>query len=76
MAPKSAVCHEKLGRALEQTGKNSGSVKELEIAAQLDPRNPDIRFELGHAYRHAGEPDKARAEFVISQELRRERDQK
>lgn len=74
IAPKSALCHEKLGRALEQSGKVSVGVTELETAVQLDPKNPNIHFELGHAYRQAGASDKARAEFAISQQLRRNRD--
>ena len=74
IAPKSATCHEKLGRALEQSGNTIDGVRELEVAVQLDPKNPNIRFELGHAYREAGALEKARAEFAASQELRRERD--
>ena len=74
IAPRSATCHEKLGRALEQSGKNADGVKELEIAVQLDPKNPNIHFELGHAYRQAGAMEKARAEFAVSQELRKNRD--
>jgi tetratricopeptide (TPR) repeat protein len=76
IAPKSALCHEKLGRALEQSGKVSAGVTELEAAVQLDPKNPNIHFELGHAYRQAGALDKARAEFAVSQELRRDRDRR
>jgi tetratricopeptide (TPR) repeat protein len=69
-----AACHEKLGRALEQSGKAADGVKELQTAAQLDPKNPNIHFELGHAYRQTGAIDKARAEFSLSEELRHERD--
>jgi Flp pilus assembly protein TadD len=74
IAPKSATCHEKLGRALEQSGKITDGVRELEIAVQLDPKNPNMHFELGHAYRQAGAMEKARAEFAVSQELRKDRD--
>jgi Flp pilus assembly protein TadD len=63
-----------LGRALEQSGKVSDGVKELETAVQLDPKNPNVHFELGHAYRQSGAMEKARAEFAVSQELRHERD--
>ena len=75
-AGKSAICHEKLGRALEESGKAADGVKELETAVKLDSNNPNIHFELGHAYRHTGEMEKARAEFAESQRLRRERDGK
>lgn len=74
LAPNAAICHEKLGRSLEQSGNLPEGVKELETASQLDPKNPNIHFELGHAYRRAGEMEKARAEFTISQQLPRERD--
>jgi Flp pilus assembly protein TadD len=48
----------------------------LEIAVGLDPKNLNLHFELGHAYRQAGQTDKARAEFEVSQRLRKERDAK
>jgi tetratricopeptide (TPR) repeat protein len=75
-APGSAICHEKLGRALEESGKVPEGVRELETAVHLDPRNPNIHFELGHAYRKMGAMEKARAEFAASQQLRNERDRK
>jgi tetratricopeptide (TPR) repeat protein len=65
----SVACHEKLGRALVDTGDVSGGIKELETAAQLDPKNAKMHFELGHAYRAAGEMEKSRAEFALSQSL-------
>jgi Flp pilus assembly protein TadD len=64
-----AVCHEKLGRALTATGDAQGGVKELESAAQIDPKNPKVHFELGRAYREAGALEKSRAEFALSQSL-------
>jgi tetratricopeptide (TPR) repeat protein len=75
IAPKSAICHEKFGRALEESGREQEGVGELETAVVLDPKNPNMHFELGHAYRKVGAEDKARAEFTASRELRRERDQ-
>ena len=69
IAPKSAVCHEKLGRALVDSGKAQDGVKELDKAAQLDPKNPKTHFELGHAWRAVGNLDKSRAEFALSQSL-------
>ena len=69
IAPKSAVCHEKLGRALLASGDASGGVRELEAAELLDPKNPKIHFELGTAYRNAGAMEKARAEFALSESL-------
>jgi tetratricopeptide (TPR) repeat protein len=69
IAVQCAACHEKLGRALVATGDASGGVKELKIAAQLDPKNPKTHFQLGLAYRAAGALDKSRAEFALSQSL-------
>jgi tetratricopeptide (TPR) repeat protein len=69
IALKCAACHEKLGRALVTIGDASGGVKELEAAAQLDPKNPKTHFQLGVAYRAAGALDKSRAEFALSQSL-------
>jgi Flp pilus assembly protein TadD len=74
IAAKCAACHEKLGRALEESGQVPEGVRELEKAVHLDPANPNVHFELGHAYRQAGDLDKARAEFAVSEKLRQERD--
>ena len=68
-APKSALCHEKLGRALAASGEPSAGVTELQIAVQLDPKNPQIHFELGRAYRETGAQEKARGEFALSKVL-------
>jgi tetratricopeptide (TPR) repeat protein len=69
IAIKCAACHEKLGRALVGTGDAIGGVKELEIAAQLDPKNPKMHFQLGLGYRAVGNLEKSRAEFALSQSL-------
>ena len=76
IASKCASCHEKLGRALENSGNIAEGVKELEIAAQLDPKSSAVHFELGRAYRHAGDLEKARVEFAASEALSKERDRK
>jgi tetratricopeptide (TPR) repeat protein len=65
----SAVCHEKLGRALAATGNPNAGAQELEVAVKLDPNNPKTHFELGRAYRESGETEKARAEFAASKLL-------
>jgi tetratricopeptide (TPR) repeat protein len=66
---KCADCHGKLGRALVAAGDVSDGVKELEVAARLDPANPKIHFQLGIAYRVAGALEKSRSEFALSQTL-------
>jgi tetratricopeptide (TPR) repeat protein len=69
IATKCIACHEKLGRALVATADVSGGLKELETAALLDPKNPKMHFQLGLAYRAAGNLEKSRAEFALSQSL-------
>jgi len=69
IAVQCAACREKLGRALVATGDAGGGVNELEIAAQLDPKNPKTHYQLGLAYRAAGALNKSRAEFALSQSL-------
>ena len=69
IAPDLALSHQTLGRALVAASRAPDGIKELEIAARLDPANPKVHFELGHAYRVAGESDKARAEFAQSKAL-------
>jgi len=69
IALKCAACHEKLGRALVATGDATNGVKELEVAAQLDPKNPKTHFQLGLGYRATGALEKSRSEFALSQTL-------
>lgn len=69
MAPGCTTCHEKLGRALTADGRAREGVTELEAAAHLNPKDPKVHLELGRAYREAGEPEKSRAEFALSQSL-------
>jgi tetratricopeptide (TPR) repeat protein len=67
--PESAVSHEKLGRTLLALHDSKGGIAELERATELDPSNPKTHYELGRAYRQAGQADRARTEFAISQKL-------
>ena len=64
-----AVCHEKLGRALLATEDIAPGLSELEEATKLDPANPRMHYELGRAYRQAGQREKATQELAISQKL-------
>jgi Flp pilus assembly protein TadD len=65
----SALNHQNLGRALLALGRSNESIVELEAAAKIKPDDPKIHFQLGHAYRDAGQPEKARAEFDLSKQL-------
>lgn len=69
IAPKCVACHEKLGRALTATGSTQAGIAELEHAATLNPGEAKLHYELGLAYRSAGMPDRAKAEFATSQKL-------
>lgn len=64
-----AACHEKLGRALLANHDINGGIGELGQAAELDPKNPKTHYELGHALRQAGQLDRAKQEFALSQKL-------
>lgn len=67
--PGCAACHEKLGRALLAAGDSAAGVAELERATELDSKNPKTHYELGRAFRQAGQADRARTEFSLSQKL-------
>ena len=67
--PGCEVCHEKLGRALLATSDVPGGIAELEEAIRLDPNDPKAHFELGRAYRQAGQTERAQQEFAASQKL-------
>lgn len=67
--PGSATCHEKLGSAMVASNDLMGGVQELERAVQLDPQDPKKHYELGRALRQAGQLDRAKQEFAVSQKL-------
>ncbi len=64
-----AACHEELGRALLADHESDGGIAELDQAAQLDPKNPKVHYELGRALRQAGQLERAQHEFALSQKL-------
>jgi len=76
IAPKSAPCHEKLGRALEGSGHAVGGAKELEIAVQLDPTNSAMHFELGRAYRKRVNRKKLAQSLLRAKRLNKEKERK
>jgi tetratricopeptide (TPR) repeat protein len=67
--PECAACHEKLGRALLAVQNNAAGLAELEQATKLDPRNPKIHYEFGHALRRLGQNDRAQQELALSRTL-------
>lgn len=73
--PKSALCSEKLGRALLASGDVDGGIAALELAVKLNPANPKSHYELGRALRQAGQAERARQEFSLSQKLYSEHSQ-
>jgi tetratricopeptide (TPR) repeat protein len=62
-------CHEKLGRALLATHDTEGGLQELELATQLDPKNPKTHYEYGRALRQAGQLERAQHELTLSETL-------
>jgi Flp pilus assembly protein TadD len=69
IAPKCAACHEKLGRALAQSGDPQQGIAELEKAVALSPDEAHFHYELGLAYKQAGMMDKAKVELAASAKL-------
>jgi tetratricopeptide (TPR) repeat protein len=69
IAPKCATCHEKLGRALAQSGDAQQGIAELEKAVALKPDEAHFHYELGLAYKQAGMMDKAKVELAASAKL-------
>ena len=66
LAPGLFVTHLVLGRALAATGHVDAGIRELETAASLQPRIPEIQLALARAYAQAGrkaDADRARAAF-------------
>jgi Flp pilus assembly protein TadD len=69
VAPHCAECLGKLGRALTLTGKADAGVSELRQAVALSPKDPKLHYDLGRAYRAAGELEQAKAEMALSAKL-------
>jgi tetratricopeptide (TPR) repeat protein len=59
----SAEFHLLMGKAHLNRGEYDEAIKELEAAAQADPRLPFVHFNLGLAYLHKQDYDRARGEF-------------
>ena len=55
--------HLLMGKAHLNRGEYDDAVKQLEEAAQADPKLPFVHFNLGLAYTHKQDYDRARAEF-------------
>jgi predicted Zn-dependent protease len=76
LEPNSFPARNALGRILLETGDVPGAIRELEAGAKLAPDSPEMHFALARAYSRAGrkaEADKARAEFMRLDKLRRAR---
>lgn len=76
LEPNSFPARNALGRILLETGDLTGAIRELEAGAKLAPDSPEMHFALARAYSRAGrkaEADKARAEFMRLDKLRRAR---
>jgi tetratricopeptide (TPR) repeat protein len=55
--------HLLMGKAHLNRGEYDDALKELEVAAQADPKLPFVHFNLGLAYAHKQDYDHARTEF-------------
>jgi tetratricopeptide (TPR) repeat protein len=59
----SAEFHLLMGKAHLNRGADDEALKELEMAARMDPKLPFVHFNLGLAYLHKQDYDRARKEF-------------
>lgn len=60
------------GKALLEKGETEAAIRELEIAAKLEPGSPQVHFSLASAYSKAGRREdaaKSRAEFTRLRQL-------
>jgi tetratricopeptide (TPR) repeat protein len=62
-APHNARAHLNLGRALEDSGDDTGALREYAEAVRLNPREPRARYNLGTALARAGQEAAAVEEF-------------
>ncbi len=69
IAPGSAKIHEQLARALDQVGDPAAAMAQMQIAIQLEEKNPRLHFVLGQMYRRAGMTQEAAAELALSRQL-------
>jgi tetratricopeptide (TPR) repeat protein len=60
----SAEVHLLLGKAMLQLEAYGDSAKELNAAAEADPKLPFVHFELGMLYSKKGDSERAKAEFL------------
>jgi predicted Zn-dependent protease len=73
LAPGVFVTHLVLGRALAGTGGVERGIRELQTAAALDPRIPEIHLALARAYAQAGRKREAEAAMKTFRSLEEER---
>jgi Tfp pilus assembly protein PilF len=63
--------HVALGRALLALNDDAGAAKELEIAVNIEPGNPDAHFSLASAYSHLGKKEDAQREHEEFKRLKK-----
>lgn len=68
--PRFPTAHLRLGRVLEKKERLDDAVAELSEAARLDPTYPEPHYALARIYRQRHDPEKAKTELNLFQELR------
>jgi tetratricopeptide (TPR) repeat protein len=58
-----ALVHNQEGLRLFQAGEIVGALRQFQTAVQLDPENPEYRYNFGVSLRRVGAPDEAAAEL-------------
>jgi tetratricopeptide (TPR) repeat protein len=67
--PDSLMGYFLLAKCYSQQGKLPEAVKLLEKAAELDPTDKNVHYQLAQNYQKLNEPDKAREHLAIFQKL-------
>jgi Tfp pilus assembly protein PilF len=70
-SPEDFGPHVALGRALLALNDDAAAAKELEIAVNIEPDNPDARFSLASAYSHLGRKEDAQREHEEFKRLKK-----
>jgi len=68
-APKSFEVHELLGLTYAAESKDAKAVEEMDTAVLLQPRAAAARTNLATALMHAGDPGRAKAEYIAALKL-------
>jgi tetratricopeptide (TPR) repeat protein len=70
-APAMPAVHYQLAMAYRKQARNEDAVKAAQRCVELDPNHAEAHYLLGQIYRQTGQPDLARQEMKLFQELKK-----